>query len=71
MQQADLQEQGLTGAEYRCNFFYMEIGKKIQSFPATHAKMNIFPSEEGVRFENTLANKKLVQSRSAGIKEEM
>lgn len=52
-------------------FFYMESGKQIHSFPVTHAKMNIFPSEEGVRFENTLANKNLAPSRSAGIKEEM
>lgn len=47
-------------------FFHVEIRTKIQSFPVTHADMNIFTSEQGVRFENTLANKEL-----AHIKEEM
>lgn len=53
------------------HFFLMEIRTKIQSFPVTHANMNIFTSEQGVRFESTLANRELAQRRSAQIKEEI
>lgn len=49
-------------------FFSWRSEQKCRAF---HATRNIFTSEQGVRFENTLANKELAQRGSAPIKEEM